>query len=193
MHYAARRGGEENKRYRITAPGHGKLLGGHSTSASATACGAAAPLLTMRRAGNENKMLLIDHSMGISALAGARLGVSRPGAGRRCLAAAAARAKGGAGPSSRSCCCHRRPKTAERCRHRRARFASKARSGRVGSDQLTPRGDGGGVESPRAAQGGGAHHRRVPTGFVCCVFTEEERGLTSASRPTSAAAAAAAT
>ena len=131
----------------------------------------------MRRAGNENKMLLIDHCMGISALAGARLGVSRPGAGRRCLAAAAARAKGGAGPSSRSCCCHRRPKTAERCRRRRARFASKARSGRVGGDQFTPRGYGGGVEPPRAAQGGGAHHRRVPAGFVYCVLAEKERAL----------------
>jgi hypothetical protein len=144
----------------------------------------------MRRASNEIKMLFKVQCMGISALAGARLGVN---AGRRCLAAAAARAEGGAGPSGRSCCRHHRPKAAERCRRCRARFASKARSGRVGGDQLTPRGDGGGVESPRAAQGGGAHHRRVPTGFVCCVFTEEERGLTSASRPTSAAAAAAAT
>jgi hypothetical protein len=177
LHCAARRGGEENKRHRHTATGQGISLGGHSASASAAAWGAAAPPLTMRRAGNESKMLLIDHCMGISALAGARLGVSRPGAGRRCLAAAAARARGGAGPSGRSCCRHRRPKAAERCRRRRARFASKARSGRLGGDQFTPRGYGGGVESPRAAQGGGAHHRRVPAGFVYCVLAEKERAL----------------
>ena len=122
-------------------------------------------------------MLLIDHCMGISALAGARLGVSRPGAGRRCLVAAAARAERGAGPSGRSCCRHHRPKAAERCRRCRARFASKARSGRVGGDQFTPRGYGGGVEPPRAAQGGGAHHRRVPAGFVYCVLAEKERAL----------------
>ena len=32
-------------------------------------------------------MLMIDQCMGLSALVGARLGVSRPGAGRRCLPA----------------------------------------------------------------------------------------------------------
>ena len=90
----------------------------------------------------------------------------QPGAGRRCLVAAAARAKEGAGPSGHPCCRRRRLKTAERCQRRRARFALKAQSGRVGGDKLTPRGGGGGVESRRAAQGVGAHHRRVPTGFV---------------------------
>jgi hypothetical protein len=64
---------------------------------------------------------------------------------------AAARAEGGTGPIGRPCCRHRRPKAAERCRRRWARFASKTQSGRVGGDQLAPRGDGGRVESPRAA------------------------------------------